>query len=53
MKETIVIKSVKPWQLAKGHQGHRSGAGTHSDRRMSRLKTRASQQRRAIDEKSY
>lgn len=53
MKEIIVIKVVKPWQVAKGHQDHRSGAGTHADRRMSRLLTRSAQQRAAINEKSY
>lgn len=49
-KTTIVLPALKPWQLAKGHQQHRGGAGTHADRRTSRLKTRSAQLRAAISE---
>lgn len=37
---TITLKT-KP--AARGHQAHRSGAGTHQDRRLKRLKTRQAQ----------
>lgn len=44
-KITIQIEK-KP--LRKGHQTHRSGAGTH-DSRPKRLRTRNNQQKRAIE----
>ena len=44
---TITVKTPK---LRKGHQAHRSGAGTMGDRRLGRLKTRATQFRNAIKE---
>lgn len=47
MKIKIVFKS-KP--VAKGHQPHRSGAGQHQDRRTNRLRTRAAQNKKAINE---
>lgn len=33
-----------------GHQPHRSGSGKHGDRRLKRLKTRATRNRRAISD---
>ena len=51
MKKTkLTIKTPKPWKVAKGHHQHRGGAGTHADRRMSRLKTRATQRRAAMSD---
>jgi len=49
-KTTIVLPALKPWEVAKGHQQHRGGAGTHADRRTNRLKTRAAQQRAALSD---
>jgi hypothetical protein len=36
----IILTATKPWKAAKGHQPHLA-AGTHSDRRTKRLKTRS------------
>ena len=48
-KKTIIIKlTVKPqWKVARGHQPHLNG-GAMADRRIGRCKTRADQNRKAI-----
>jgi hypothetical protein len=51
-KTTLKIKAKPIWKAAKGHQAHRGGAGTHADKRLSRLKTRGNQNRKAIDDSS-
>lgn len=51
-KTTINIKAKKPWKLATGHVPHRGGAGIHGDKRLKRLKTRRSQNQKAIDDAS-
>jgi hypothetical protein len=49
-KTTIVLPPLPPWEVAKGHQQHRGGAGTHADRRTNRQRTRATQQRAALSD---
>jgi len=44
MNTTIKIKVKKPWEAAKGHSEHRSGAGVH-DSRPKRERTRQAQRR--------
>ena len=41
MKKSFTIKIEAP-KPAKGHQPHRSGSGTHKDRRTKRNRTRGS-----------
>ena len=41
----IIVLSKK---VAKGHQNHISGSGTHNDRRTKRLRTRAAQLKYAL-----
>ena len=45
--EPIKIKTKKPWEVSRGHQGHRSGSGQH-DSRPKRLRTRGAQKRQAM-----
>jgi hypothetical protein len=49
-KTTIVLPSLKPWQVAKGHNQQHGGSGTHADRRTNRLRTRAAQHRAALSD---
>jgi len=48
LRSTKITLKVKP--LRKGHQPHRSGAGAMADRRTGRMKTRANQNKKAIEE---
>lgn len=49
MKNTTIKLNVRPiWQIGKGHNPHRSGAGTHGDRRSRRVRTRGAAARRAM-----
>lgn len=48
--EKVKIKVNPAWKVAKGHQTHRNGGGTHSDKRLKRLKTRNNQNKRAIQD---
>jgi hypothetical protein len=41
---------IKKKPIARGHSQHRSGAGTHIDKRYKRQRTRATQQRKAIEQ---
>ena len=50
MKNKVIKIQVKSKPVSKGHQPHRSGAGVMADRRMGRMKTRANQNRKAIEE---
>jgi len=45
--DKISIKTKKPWEVSRGHQGHQSGSGQH-DSRPKRQRTRAAQKRRAL-----
>ena len=47
--ETIKLNVKQPWQVSRGHAGHKSGAGVHQDRRLKRLRTRAAQRRAATN----
>lgn len=49
-RTTITLPLLKPWQISMGHKVHRSGSGTHGDRRLKRLRTRADQRRAALGE---
>lgn len=49
-KTTIVLPPLNPWEVAKGHNKHRGGAGTHADRRTNRLRTRAAQRQAALSD---
>jgi len=44
---TISLPKLDPSRIARGHQPHRGGAGTHGDRRLRRLRSRGEQQRAA------
>jgi hypothetical protein len=48
---TIKLTPLKPW-VRRGHVAHRSGSGTHGDRRLKRLRSRGDQRRQAIVEGS-
>jgi hypothetical protein len=50
-KKEVVVKNARP--IKRGHQNHRSGAGTHADRRTARMKTRGNQNKQAINEYFY
>lgn len=41
---------IKKKPIARGHSQHRSGAGVHLDKRYKRQRTRAAQQRKAIEQ---
>ena len=45
----IETKVKKPWELARGHNSHRSGSGSH-DNRPRRIRTRMDVRRRALAE---
>lgn len=45
---TITLPPLKPWRVSRGHYPHRAGSGTHGDRRLKRLRTRADQRRVAL-----
>ena len=49
-KITLNIKVKKPWEISRGHAAHRSGAGTHEDKRFKR--TRGNNNQKAIDDSS-
>jgi hypothetical protein len=46
----IKLNCKAQWEVGRGHMAHRSGTGTHSDRRTKRLNTRASRNRKAMGE---
>jgi hypothetical protein len=43
-----VLTIETPKNVSKGHQPHRSGAGRHKDRRLSRQRTRQAARRSAL-----
>jgi len=45
----IKTKVKKPWELARGHNSHRSGSGSH-DNRPRRIRTRMDARRVALAE---
>lgn len=49
-RTTIKLPPTIPWKLKRGHQSHRGGSGTHGDRRLRRLRTRADQRWAALEE---
>jgi len=46
----ITLATVDPWRVKRGHAAHRTGAGTHHDRRTKRLRSRGDQRRVALAE---
>lgn len=50
MNERIKLNCKKQWEVGQGHRPHQSGAGQHLDKRSKRLRTRATQVRKAIRE---
>lgn len=50
MKKQVIKLNVRPvWAIGKGHNNHLSGAGT-MDNRPKRLRTRAAQKRKAVND---
>ena len=49
-RTTIMLPPKRPWQISNGHRSHRGGSGTHGDRHLKRLRTRADQRRAAVEE---
>lgn len=50
MSQILKINVKRPWEISKGHNSHRGGAGCHQDRRTKRCRTRSEQNRKAIKE---
>jgi hypothetical protein len=50
LSRTIKLAPLDPSKVKRGHQEHRSGAGTHQDRRTKRLRTRSAQKRFALSD---
>lgn len=46
--KTIITVRTDYARIARGHQAHKSGAGTHGDRRLKRQKTRGDRLREAL-----
>jgi hypothetical protein len=46
----LLLKDKKPWEVSKGHQPHRGGAGLHADKRTKRAKTRQAVRQRVLAE---
>jgi hypothetical protein len=42
---TLILAPLDPWKVKRGHAAHRTGAGTHQDRRTKRLRSRGDQRR--------
>lgn len=49
-RTVLILNEKKPWQVGKGHQPHRGGAGLHADKRTKRLRTRQAQRQAAFAE---
>jgi hypothetical protein len=45
---TITLPRLDPSRSKRGHSAHRTGAGTHHDRRTNRLRTRSAQRQAAL-----
>lgn len=45
---TMTLPPLNPWKVSLGHRPHRSGSGTHGDRRTKRLRSRSDQRRAAL-----
>lgn len=48
--EKIKVKPI--WKTPTGHQNYSGGGGKHADRRLKRLKTRNSKNKKAIEDAS-
>jgi len=49
-RTTISLPKLDASRIARGHAVHRTGAGTHHDRRTKRLRSRGDQRRVALAE---
>lgn len=47
---TIKLPPMVPWKVKRGHMAHRSGSGTHHDKRTKRLRNRGDEQRAALNQ---
>lgn len=47
-RTVLILRKRKAWEVAKGHQPYRSGAGIHADKRGKRARTRQAQIQRAF-----
>jgi len=46
----ITLVTLDPWKVKRGHAAHKTGSGTHQDRRTKRLRSRGDQRRVALAE---